>query len=63
MYSNSVQSDNPSTSYLGQLYDPYFGTTTASFVTQIRMGSEWTNDSFVIDSIKLYLNLLTVTGS
>ncbi|MDQ1332479.1 MAG: hypothetical protein QG576_514 [Bacteroidota bacterium] len=63
MYSNSIQSDNPSTSYLGQLYDPYFGTTTASFVTQIRMGSEWNNDSFVIDSIKLYLNLLTVTGS
>ncbi|MCU0473178.1 MAG: DUF4270 domain-containing protein [Bacteroidales bacterium] len=63
MYSNSLQSDNPSTSYLGQLYDPYFGTTSASFVTQIRMGSEWNNDSIVIDSIKLYLNLLTVSGA
>jgi len=64
MYSNSVQSSNPSTSYLGQLYDPYFGTTTASFVSQVRigLGSEWPDGSIVIDSIKLFLNLLSVSG-
>ncbi len=63
MYSDSVESDNPSTSYLGQIYDPYFGTTTAEFVTQIRLGSAWDDDYFVIDSIKLYLEFLTVKGA
>jgi len=63
MYSDSIESNNPSTSYLGQLYDPYFGTTTAGFVTQIRLGSEWNEDYFFIDSVKLFLKLLTLTGN
>ena len=41
MYDDSIRTDNPSVSYLGQIHDPYFGTTTAEFVTQIRLGSEW----------------------
>lgn len=63
MYGDAVKSDNPSTSYLGQLYDPYFGTINAEFVSQIRLGSRWNNEYFEIDSIKLYLELLTVTGA
>ncbi len=63
MFSDSIESDNPSTSYLGQLYDPYFGTITAEFVSQLRLGSEWNFDNYVIDSIKLYLEFKTVTGN
>jgi hypothetical protein len=64
MYSDSVESDNPSTSYLGELYDPYFGTTTAEFVSQIRLGSAWNSKySYTVDSVKLYLQLLTVSGA
>ena len=63
MYRDSIESDNPAISYLGQIIDPYFGTTTAEFVSQIRLGSAWDDEFFVIDSIKLYLELLTVTGA
>lgn len=63
MYSDSIESDNPSTSYLGQLTDPYFGTTTAEFVTQIRLGSAWDTTYTIIDSIKLYMELLNVQGA
>jgi hypothetical protein len=62
MYDNSVRSDNPTVSYLGQIYDPYFGTTTAGFVTQIRLKPEWDDLSFTIDSVKLVLYILDVKG-
>jgi hypothetical protein len=60
MYDDSIRSDHPSVSYLGEIYDPYFGTTTAGFVTQIRLKPEWDDLSFTIDSVKLILNLLDV---
>ena len=45
MFDDSVRTDKPTYSYLGQLNDPYFGTSTAGFVTQIRlstcMGHYW----------------------
>ena len=63
MFSDSIESDNPSTSFLGQLYDPYFGTISAEFVSQLRLGAEWDFDSYVIDSVKLYLEFKTVTGN
>jgi hypothetical protein len=62
MYSDSIESDNPQYSYLGSFYDPYFGTTTGEFVSQLRLGTSWTYDYFIIDSIKLHLRLLNVTG-
>lgn len=62
MYSDSVESDNPQYSYLGSFYDPYFGTTTGEFVSQLRLGTSWTYKYFVIDSIKLHLRLLNITG-
>jgi len=63
MYTDSVRSDNQTTSYLGQIYDPYFGTTTASFVSQVRLGAEWDYKQFTIDSVKLFLKFLTVSGA
>ncbi len=63
-YSDSIRSDNPAYSYLGQLYDPIFGTTKAEFVSQVRLFPEWdANKVFTIDSVKLYLNLLDVKGN
>jgi hypothetical protein len=62
VYNDSVRTDNPSVSYLGQIYDPYFGTTTAEFVSQIRMSAPWDGLPFTIDSVKLHLRLLNVKG-
>lgn len=63
MYDEAVRSDNPTVSYLGEIYDPYFGTTKAGFVSEIRMAGEWDDKPFFIDSIKMYLKLLDVKGS
>jgi len=63
-YQDSVKSDNPTYSFAGTLYDPYFGLTTADIITQLRLGSEW-NDSLhlTIDSVKLNLRILEVRGA
>lgn len=64
VYGDSIGSTNPATSYLGQIYDPYFGTTTTEFVTQMRLGSEWKEQiAYVVDSVKLFMKFLTVTGN
>jgi hypothetical protein len=62
MHDEKFQTDNPVTGYLGSLYDPSFGTTTASFVTQLRLGSAWDSVPFTVDSVRLYLHLLSGTG-
>jgi hypothetical protein len=61
MYSDSARTDNPTFSYLGQLYDPYFGTTTAGFVSQLRLNAPWDSLGFTVDSMKLFLHILTGT--
>ena len=49
MYDESIRTDNPATAYLGQTWDPYFGTTTATFVSQIRLKPDGTgNHSLLI---------------
>lgn len=60
---DSVSSENPSVSYMGSIYDPYFGTTKAGFVSEIRMTSEWDDLPFIIDSVRLYLKILTATST
>ena len=61
MYDKS-RTDNPSVAYLGKISDPYFGTTKAEFVTQIRLFPEWTNGNYTVDSVKLVLHLLSAKG-
>jgi len=63
MYSDSVKSNSPAYSYLGEIYDPYFGTTKAGFVTQIRMNDEWGEGILTLDSIKLILYFTNVRGN
>ena len=62
MMLHSGQTIHPS-HFWDRIYDPYFGTTNTEFVTQIRLGTKW-NDSttHVVDSVRLYLRLLTVKG-
>jgi hypothetical protein len=62
MYDEVIRTDNPSIGYLGKISDPYFGSTDAEFVTQVRLFTEWTNNTYTIDSIKLFLHLLTAKG-
>ena len=52
----------PLISYLGQIYDPYFGTTTAGFVTQIRLDRDGMDQPFTVDSVKLFLQSLECQG-
>jgi hypothetical protein len=61
-YTDSVRTDNPTYSYIGQLYDPYFGTTTAGFVSQIRLSTKWDGLPFTVDSMKLFLHFLSTMG-
>lgn len=62
MYDDSVRSDSPPISYLGSMTDPYFGTTTASFVSQLRLKEEWVPGDYKIDSMKLVLEFTNVMG-
>jgi hypothetical protein len=63
MYQESVQSQNPAYSYLGDMWDPYFGTTTGEFVSQLWLQDSLTTADFVaIDSVRLYLEILSVKG-
>ena len=62
MLDDSIRTDKALNSYLGQLYDPYFGTSTVGFVTQIRLNRVWDKVAFTVDSMKLYLRLIGNKG-
>jgi hypothetical protein len=63
MYNSSVATNNPSVAFAGTIFDPYFGTTTAEFVSQLRISNSWNYGPVTIDSIKLVLQLISVKGS
>jgi hypothetical protein len=57
MYDDSISTENPSASYLGEIWDPYFGTTTAGFVSQLRLKEDWDGKAWTADSMRLMLQL------
>lgn len=60
----AVRTDLPNVSYLGELQSPYYGSTIAEFVTEMRLGGVWDDTkSYTVDSVKLYLNILDARGS
>lgn len=59
---DSVRSDNRALSYLGKIMDPYFGECSADFVTQLRLSARWPGETFLIDSIKLFMRFSNVHG-
>ncbi len=63
MYDNSLATNDPSVGFVGSIYDPYFGTTTTEFVSQIRLSNAWKYGPVTIDSVRLKLLLLTVKGT
>lgn len=62
MYDQAVRTDNPAMTFLGKISDPYFGTTTATYVTQLRLSNDWNFNSFIIDSMMLFLRFENVIG-
>lgn len=62
MFNDSIRTDHPTKSYLGQDFDPFFGSTTSGFVSQIRLIPKWDGLPFTVDSVKLYLRFLTQKG-
>jgi hypothetical protein len=63
LYNNSIKTDNSAFGFLGQTYDPYFGSATSDFVTQLRLGSVWYYGGFTVDSVKLFLKFMNVVGN
>jgi hypothetical protein len=61
MYDSSVPTNDAAVGFFGSLYDPYFGTTTTEFVSQIRAGGSWKYGPVAVDSVKLNM-VLTVQG-
>lgn len=61
-YDPASRSENKEYGLLGSVYNPYFGVTTAELVSQLRLGSKWTESSFVVDSVKLILRFEDVQG-
>jgi hypothetical protein len=60
---DSVKSNNKSYSYLGGLYDPYFGTSMTAFVGQLRILKKFEETGvFVVDSVKLLMSIAGAKG-
>lgn len=57
MYDAAVPASMPQIGYTGELRDPYFGTTRADIVTQLRLKDAWQAEAVTIDSIILYMEL------
>jgi hypothetical protein len=54
-YLQSVVTTNRSYSYIGRLYDQYFGETSSDFVGQLRLLQPWPGGGpFSVDSVKFY---------
>ncbi|HEX2974412.1 MAG TPA: DUF4270 family protein [Bacteroidales bacterium] len=63
MYDAAVKSGNLSATYLGNIYDPLFGTTSASFATQLRLKYDWPGGkTWYYDSLKLVLQFESNVG-
>lgn len=63
-YTDSVPSKNKTVSFLGGMYDPYFGTMTSDFVAQLRLLQKWPEGGqpFVIDSVKMIIRISGAKG-
>ena len=62
MYVDSVFSTNRTYSYLGGLYDPYFGNTFSDFVSQLRLTKKYSGGVPSVDSVKLVIPILGAKG-
>jgi hypothetical protein len=63
MYDYPVSTENLAAPYIGKYYDPYFGTTSCEFISQLRLEQEWVKGDYEVDSVKLVLRIISVKGS
>jgi hypothetical protein len=62
-YDYPVSTEAQTAPYIGSYYDPYFGSMKCEFVSQLRLEAEWTDGTYDVDSVKLFLRIMTVNGS
>ncbi len=62
-YDYPIRTEKQAAPYIGTWYDPYFGTITSEFVSQVRLENEWIKGDYRVDSVKLVLRILSVAGS
>lgn len=62
LYNDTSSSMFTTTTYLGSNYNPYFGLTSANFVSQLWLSTRWPADALGIDSVKMGLAVTKVTG-
>ena len=63
MYDYPERSEAQKMPFIGNYYDPYFGTTTSEFVSQLRLEKEWVKREYNVDSVKLVLRIVSVYGN
>ncbi len=62
-YDYPIKTESQTEPFVGNYYDPYFGTTRCEFVSQIRLENEWIDGAYDVDSVKLILRIVTLKGS
>jgi len=62
-YDYPLRTEAQTAPYIGTYYDPYFGTIRSEFVSQVRLESQWIDGDYLVDSVKLVLRILSVSGS
>ena len=71
-YTREVNTDALLVPYIGTYYDPYFGTTTSGYVSQVRLEERFSDlnkwweleeASWTVDSVKLVLRIISSYGS
>jgi hypothetical protein len=64
LYLKSVRTNNLTYSYLGRLYDPFFGTTYTDFVGQLSLSNVWPGGGVpTVDSVYLYFSIVGAKGT
>jgi hypothetical protein len=62
-YTDSILTNMRTYSYLGRIYDPYFGDTKTDFVSQLRLLKKWPGGgAFTVDSAKLFFSIVGAKG-
>jgi hypothetical protein len=64
LYTDSIITNGRTYSYLGRLYDPYFGDTKTDFVSQFRVLQIWPGGGTpIVDSVFLYFSIAGAKGT
>ena len=64
LYTDSIMTNNRTYSYMGSIYDPYFGETKTDFVSQLRLSQKWVGIGSppVVDSVKFFFSISGAKG-